>query len=181
MVEVVTGLGVGNMPNNPRIDHGFVLEVGNKYSQGCGLEQSLDDESKKQLKKQNMDWNEPDEDVKADMFQFRKKGRLTKEEEVELKRTRKNMFDWVKVMPNVKPQDIMIEDDGQEDWMREEMMNEERLARLEMRRKEWERDYICKGIMDDILEMMAKSDTDKQELQERTIGSIMAEIKECTA
>ena len=40
-----------------------------------------------------MDGNEPDEDFIADMFQFRKKGRLTKEEEVELKRTHKNMFD----------------------------------------------------------------------------------------
>ena len=37
------------------------------------------------------------------MFQFRKKGRLSKEEEVELK---------VKVMLSFKPQDIMIEDDG---------------------------------------------------------------------
>ena len=59
-------------------------------------------------------------------------------------------------------------------------MKVERLARMEIWRKEWEKDYICKGIMDDILEMMAKSDTDKQELQERKIGSIMAEIKTCS-
>ena len=31
--EVMTGLGVGNMPNNPNkiIDHGFGLEVGNSF------------------------------------------------------------------------------------------------------------------------------------------------------
>ena len=76
------------------------------------------------------------------------------------------MFKWLKVVPTV----IMIEDDGQDDWMKEEMMKEDRLARMEMRRKEWEKDFICKGNLEDILEMMTKSETDKLELQERRIG-----------
>ena len=65
------------------------------------------------------------------------------------------MFKWLKVVPTV----IMIEDDGQDDWMKEEMMKEGRLARMEMRRKEWKKDFICKGIVEDILEMMKKSET----------------------
>ena len=74
----------------------------------------------------------------------------------------------------------MIEDDGQDEWMDEVMRKEERLARMEVRRKEWETGYICKGIVEDILVMMARSETDKQELQEKRIGSIMVEIKECS-
>jgi hypothetical protein len=34
--------------------------------------------------------------------------------------------------------------------------------------------------VEDILEMMARSETDKQELQEKRIGTIMVEIKECS-
>ena len=41
---------------------------------------------------------------------------------------------------------------------------------MEVRRKEWETGYICKGIVEDILVMMARSETDKQELHERKIG-----------
>ena len=79
--EVVPGLGVGNMPNNPNtiIDHGFGLEVGNSFGvsstdtdKGMEVEQRLDIEIEKQLKKPSKDGNEPDEVVKADMFQFRK-------------------------------------------------------------------------------------------------------------
>ena len=43
---------------------------------------------------------------------------------MELRRTHKNMFDSVKVVPTVKSQDIMIENGGQDDWMKEEMMKE---------------------------------------------------------
>ena len=47
------------------------------------------------------------------------------------------------------------------------MRKEERLARMEVKRKEWETGYICKGFLEDILEMMARSETDKKELQEK--------------
>ena len=64
--EVVPGLGVGNMPNNPNtiIDHGFGLEVGNSFGvssadtdKGVDVEQRLDIEIEKQLKKPSKDGN----------------------------------------------------------------------------------------------------------------------------
>jgi hypothetical protein len=61
------------------------------------------------------------------------------EEEIELRRRNKNMFNWV---PIVKSDDILIEDEGQDEWMDEVMRKEERLARMEMKRKEWETGYI---------------------------------------
>ena len=106
---------------------------------------------------------------------------MEKEEEVELRRTNKNMFNWVKVVaPTVKSDDLVIEDDGQDEWMDELMRKEERLARMEVRRKESEKGYICKDVVEDILEKMARSETEKKELQEKRIKSIMVEIKECS-
>ena len=46
------------------------------------------------------------------------------------------MSDWVKVVPTDAVKPVVIEEDGQDDWMREEMIKKERLARMEMRRKE---------------------------------------------
>ena len=63
---------------------------------------------------------------------------------MELTRTNKNMFDWVKVVPSVMVAEKELEDDGQDDWLIEIMKKEERLARMETRRKEWEAGYICK-------------------------------------
>ena len=110
--EVVTGLGVGNLPNNQNIDVGVGLEVGNSFGvgikekgKGLELEQRLDMEIKKQIKKANEDDINPFDEDKDAKFQFRKKGRLTKEEDTELRRIHKTMSDWVKVVPTdiVKP------------------------------------------------------------------------------
>ena len=95
------------------------------------------------------------EEVRKQKLQFRKRDKLPKEEEVELTRTNRNMFDWVKVVPLVKPVELELEDDGQEGWMLEITKKEERLARMETRRREWEAGYICKRIMNDIMESVA--------------------------
>ena len=123
--EVVTGLGVGNMPTNPNTVHnpGFGVRVGNNLGvsyteagKGLDLEQRLDIEIKNQLKKPIKDKKETGEEVKNKKFKFRKKGRLTKEEAVELSRTNKNMFNLLKVVaPTVKSYDLVIEDDGQDE------------------------------------------------------------------
>ena len=40
--------------------------------------------------------------------------------------TNKNMFDWVKVVvPTVRSDDVMIEDDGQDEWMDEVMRKDD--------------------------------------------------------
>ena len=58
------------------------------------------------------------------------------------------------------------------------MEKEERLSRMEMRRKEWETGYICKDIMEDILEEMVEKEADEQELKDKRIESLMKVIKE---
>ena len=76
--------------------------------------------------------------VRKQKFKFRTRGKLTKEEVVELTRMNKNMFDWVRVVPNIMVAEKEMEDDGQEEWLMEAVKKEERLARMETRRKEWE-------------------------------------------
>ena len=99
------------------------------------------------------------------------------------------MFDWVKVVPFVKPVELELEDDGQEGWMLEIRKKEERLARMETRRREWEAGYICKRIMNDIMEAVARSDSENMiesvldgvvdtAVQDNGVKAIMAEIKE---
>ena len=50
--------------------------------------------------------------VRKQKFKFKKRGKLTKEEEGELTRMNKNMFDWVKVVPSVMETEKELEDDG---------------------------------------------------------------------
>ena len=63
--------------------------------------------------------------------------------------------------------------------MKDEMIKEERLAMMEMSRKEWETGYICKYIVKDILKEMTGKETDDQELKDMRIESILKEIEEC--
>ena len=49
-----------------------------------------------------------------------------------------------------------MDEEDQDDWMREEMEKEERLSRMEIKRKEWETGYICKDIVEDILKVITE-------------------------
>ena len=49
------------------------------------------------------------------------------------------------------------------------MEKEERLSRMEMRRKEWETGYICKDIVEDILKVIIIKEADEQELEDKRI------------
>ena len=113
-----------------------ILDTGKGLEVEQNPEQRLDIEIKNQFKRLSKADQETSEKVKDNKFQFTKKGRLTMEEEADLRRTNKNMFDWVKVVvPPLKTVDLVIEDDGQDEWMEELGRKEERLARMEMRRK----------------------------------------------
>ena len=92
-------------------------------------------------------------------------------------------------MPRVVTMELELEDDGQEGWMLEVMRKKERLARMEKRRNEWEAGYICKGIVKDIMESVARSESEnmiKNELdgvmdtalQKSRVEAIMVDIKE---
>ena len=99
----------------------------------------MDIEIKKQLEKANKEANNPVDDDSEAKFQFKKKGKLTKKEKTEIKRTHRNLSDWVKVLPKDTVKTIAMEEEDQDDWMREEIEKEERLSRMEMRRMEWEK------------------------------------------
>ena len=110
------------------------------------MEQRIDVYIRKQIQEPSMAKVKISEKVRKQKFKFNKRGKLKKEEIVELTRTNKNMFDWVKVVPSVMVAEKELEDDGQDDWLIEIMKKEERLARMETRRKEWEAGYICKSL-----------------------------------
>ena len=200
--EVGLGLGVGNMHINPSltqrpdVNFGVVSthEVGNlEQNHGLdwmkGVEQRIDVDIRKQIQEPSMAKVKISEKVRKQKFKFYKRGKLKKEEIVELTRTNKNMFDWVKVVPSVMVAEKELEDDGQDDWLIEIMKKEERLARMETRRKEWEAGYICKEIMRDIMESVSKSEGEKRiqnlldmvvdtAVHESKVKAILADIKE---
>ena len=82
-----------------------------------------------------------------------------------------------------------IEDDGQDAWLMEYMEKEERLARMETRRKAWEAEYICKEVLEDIMVAVSRSGNEQKvrnildmvmdtAIQESRIKAILADIKE---
>ena len=120
-------------------------------------------------------------------FKFKSKGKLRKDEIIELKKTNINVFDWMKAKQTANSL-IVLEDDGQEVWMTEALEREERLARMSRRKEEWEKKSICRSVMDDILEAAARSRTSNYVLnmiidvietviQEGETNIMMAEIK----
>ena len=90
-----------------------------------------------------------------------KRGRLKEDEIRELTRTNKNIFDWVRVVPNIMAAKKEIEDVGQDAWLMEYMEQEERLAR-EVRRKAWEAEYICKEVLENIMVAVSRTGNEQK-------------------
>ena len=93
-------------------------------------------------------------------FQFKRKGKLRKDEIKELRKTNINVFDWMKIkhQENHPEPDL---DDGQEGWMIKLMEKEERLLRMEKRRKEWEAKVIVKSLVSEILVTVSQEETSR--------------------
>ena len=76
-----------------------------------------------------------------------------------------------------------------DDWLMEVMEKEERLARMETRRRVLEAEYICKEVLEGIMEAVSRSGNEKKvrnilgmvvdtAVQESRITAILVDIKE---
>ena len=92
-------------------------------------------------------------------FNFKNKGKLRKDEIVELKKTNINVFDWMKQKQIETPLTQRLEDDGHDEWLTKVMEKEERLTRMERRKQEWEAKMICRSLMEDILSTVSQTET----------------------
>ena len=200
--EIGLGLGVGNMPIisslTNKTDMAFGLAIRNgvgtsEQTQGLdwmtGVEQRLDSEIRKQIVEPSRAKIKISEKVRKTKFKFNKRGKLKEKEMIELTRTHKNIFDWVKVVPSILVADKEIEDDGQDTWLREVMEKEERLVRMESRKKAWEAEYICKDVLEGIMIAVSRSGNERKvrnilemvvdtAIQESRVRDILTDIKE---
>ena len=108
--------------------------------------------------------NQPkvNKELRKKKFNFRKRGMITKEEEAELVRTHKNIFDWVnhgqvQELPSKVVEEVVLE--GKEDaLLRLESEKAERLQRVALKRATLERNLIGKGMVEELLEKLAQSE-----------------------
>ena len=92
-------------------------------------------------------------EVRKAKFIYNKKGKLKDDEMKEIRRTHRNIFDWVK--PEVEIQMMKKETADDEDRVNlEALERQDRLERMEERRRLWEAEYICKVILTEMLEEM---------------------------
>ena len=84
------------------------------------------------------------QEVRKNKFRFNKRGRLRKDEEDELKRTHKTIFDWVSPkLPEAEPPTESLETKDEEGRALLELLEkDERLMRMEKRKKTWEMQFI---------------------------------------
>ena len=82
---------------------------------------------------------------------------------MELSRTSKNMFDWVRVVvAPVKTAELEVEDYGNDKWMEEHLRKEERLLMMKERKEKWEIGHVCRGIVEEIMVKVARSEIEKK-------------------
>ena len=81
------------------------------------------------------------------------RGRLSKQEEVEVRRTYANMFNWLKPPTKIpvvgKEIPTMIEEP--EEMEVDEREQEERLERVKRKQREYQTTSLCRGLMDEII------------------------------
>jgi hypothetical protein len=154
-----------------------------------GVEQRLDLEIRKQIIEPSTAKIKISERVSKTKFKINKRGKLKGDEMIELTRTNKNIYDWVKVVPSILVADKEIEDDGQDTWLMEVLEKEERLARMESRKKAWKAEYISKDVLDGIMIAVSKFGNEKMvrsilemmvdmAIQESRVRDILTDIKE---
>ena len=93
-------------------------------------------------------------------FKFNKIGKLKPEEMVEIVRTHKNIFAWLKPNDKATAMDTADKADLEIEMPTntEEVFKEERLARVRSRQLAWGSSRICKAILKEILEVVVDGD-----------------------
>ena len=96
-------------------------------------------------------------EVRKAKFMFNKKGKLKENEMEEIRRTHSNIFDWMapksKDISSSKEALETSDEEGRE--LMEVLEREERLSRMEERKRVWETEFLCRGI---IMEMVQEAE-----------------------
>ena len=111
-------------------------------------------------------------------FKFNKIGKLKPEEMVEIARTHKNIFAWLKPKDKATAMDTADKADLEIEMPTntEEVFKEERLARVRSRQLAWGSSRICKAILKEILEVVVDGDDvpgEPMEGLEPVVGGVM--------
>ena len=149
----------------------------------------IDEENDKLLTKPSIRKTSISGKVRRKKFEFKKRGKLSREEVKELKRTNKNLFDWLqpeKVGTEVPKDPFDDEDNG---WMEKEMREREwRLERVKLRQKTLEAEIIGRWIIKEVLEQVQRAGLEeiaarwleeivKTAVEEGEANNIMREIE----
>ena len=141
--------------------------------------EKLDEENSKMMSKPALRKRVISTEVRKKKFEFKKRGKLNKDEEKEMRRTHNNIFDWVKKSSAKQPEEMfetMI--DADDDWLEKEMHEREaRLDRVAAKYRAWEMDKICKDILKEVLERVDKFRVEVEigEWLGEVIGNVVAE------
>ena len=141
--------------------------------------EKLDEENSKMMSKPALRKRVISTEVRKKKFEFKKRGKLNKDEEKEMRRTHNNIFDWVKKSSAKQPEEMfetMIDVD--DDWLEKEMHEREaRLDRVAAKYRAWEMDKICKDILKEVLERVDKFRVEVEigEWLGEVIGNVVAE------
>ena len=95
--------------------------------------------------------------VRKAKFNFKQKGKLRKDEILELRRSNINVFSWM-AMRQEEPRIDILEDEN-DDALVDALEKEERLERVRLRMKAWEAKQAVKGILDGILVAVYRNQT----------------------
>jgi hypothetical protein len=102
-------------------------------------------------------------EVRKKKFKYNKKGKLRDDEIKELRKTTKNVFDWMTTQSVAKESEIIINEleDNNDGDLIIALEKEERLERVRRRVKVWEAKQIGNSILEDILTDVSRADIKK--------------------
>ena len=121
-------------------------------------------------------------EVRKKKFTFKKGGKLTAKENSEIKRTHKNLFDWInKEKTKIEEKDRFenveeMEVDSRMMEKEETLEKEERLNRMKMRMMTWESRLMAKYVVDGVLDGLEGYRLEKQmaEVLEEVLENVQA-------
>ena len=100
------------------------------------------------------------EGVRKAKFHFKNKGKLRVDEIKELRKTNKNVFDWMaekKAITSAVNIDVeKLEDDEHNSTLLKALEKEERLERVRNRMKAWEASQVCNAMVESILTAVSR-------------------------
>ena len=140
--------------------HDIKQIVTNKDTKIMTRDEVLESETQKMIKKsENLLMKKKEEiskEVRKKKFVFQKRGKISKKEAVELKRTHHNIFDWVSKENRKEQERSEFEEmEGVEEEIRiddTDLEKEARLARVEERKKRFTSRKLCKEMLDTLVE-----------------------------